>query len=656
VDTLSYTNLGEPLQYTVGTSSLPAYITDSYDPQTRRLTEQNTQTGTGQTSVDDMHYGYDHSGNITTEADTPAGASSATDVQCFGYDYLARLVQAWAQGAAGCAATPSASAEGGPAPYWNSYNYNAIGNLTGITATAPSGAVTTTTGSYPAAGAARPHAITTAAVTGPSGTTSTSYGYDASGNLTTVGGPSQSQALTWDDAGRLTQDAVTPSGGSAHNTGYIDDASGALLLEADPGTTTLYLPDEELSLNTTSGTVTGTRYYSLAGITVAARTGATTLAYLTGDQEGTDSVAIDASALTVTRRYYDPYGNPRGVPVTNFPAGQRGFVGGTADTATGLTDLGVREYQPATGSFISPDPAIKPYDPQNLNAYGYAGDNPSSQSDPNGAMVLPGQGSPSGGDGPAKKAPVSKPSPNDPTTNKPKGKASSPATVVLSPHVVDATNDPELPALKADWQWVIAHYGKPKNAKEEFDDWWHACSIGPHACTGQFGADFRATPNFAIETAWWSGIKLGLGNGGNIEGYFVPLLAGGVASSKILGRNLVAAGYAKPPESAAHHIVAGGKPDAKEARDILDQFGVDINDAANGVWLPRFLSSANPYDTAVHSKVHSDDYYRNVNSRVRAAKSREELVEIIDDIRAELLAGDTVSEEGGGADAGGGGE
>jgi hypothetical protein len=45
-----------------------------------------------------------------------------------------------------------------------------------------------------------------------------------------------------------------------------------------------------------------------------------------------------------------------------------------------------------------------------------------------------------------------------------------------------------------------------------------------------------------------------------------------------------------------------------------------------------------------------------VNSRVRAAKSKEELVEIIDDIRAELLAGDNVSEEDGGGDAGGGGE
>ena len=70
VDTLSYTNLGEPLQYTMGTSSLPAYVTDSYDAQTRRLAEQKTQTGTAQSTVDDLHYSYDNFGNVNSEADT----------------------------------------------------------------------------------------------------------------------------------------------------------------------------------------------------------------------------------------------------------------------------------------------------------------------------------------------------------------------------------------------------------------------------------------------------------------------------------------------------------------------------------------------------------------------------------------------------------
>ncbi len=391
VDSLSYTNLNQPLLYTMGTSSEPVYITDSYDPETGNVTEQNTQISAAQTSVDDLNYAYNNAGNITSEADTPSGASAATDVQCFQYDYLGRLTQSWAQGTASCAATPSASAEGGAAPYWDSYAYNAIGNVTGITSTNLAGQVTTTADTYPATGAAHPHAITGESVTAPSGSTSTSYGYDASGNLTTVTGGGQSQALSWNDAGQLSQDAVTPAGGgTAQNTTYTYDADGNQLITADPGTTTLYLPDEQLSLNTATGTVTGTRFYALGGTPVATLTsGSTGVSYLAGDQQQTDALAISAANLALTRRYYDPYGNPRGAAPSSFPAGEKGFVGGVADSATGLTDLGVREYQPQSGSFISTDPLLDAYNPGDLNSYTYATDNPTTLSDPTGASATP---------------------------------------------------------------------------------------------------------------------------------------------------------------------------------------------------------------------------------------------------------------------------
>jgi len=389
VDSLSYTNLDQPLRYTLGTSGEPADITDSYDAQTSRLTEQNIQTTTAQTSVDDLHYSYDQVGNVTSEADVPSGASAATDVQCFQYNYLGRLVQAWAQGSAGCAAVPSASAEGGAAPYWNAYSYDVTGNLTGFTSTSPAGVATTTSNSYPAATQAQPHTITTSKVIAPSGTTTSSYTYDASGNLAAVASPAQNQTLTWTDNGQLAQDAITPNGGTAHDASYTYDADGTLLITTDPSTTTLYLPDEELSLS--SGTVTGTRYYTINGQTIATRTGASSVAYLAGDQQNTSSVAIDAATLDITRRYYDPYGNPRGPVPSSFPAGEKGFVGGATDTGTGLTDLGAREYRPATGSFITPDPVLKPYDPTDLNPYAYAQGNPSTYADPSGAM-LPGGG------------------------------------------------------------------------------------------------------------------------------------------------------------------------------------------------------------------------------------------------------------------------
>ena len=383
-DSLSYTSLGQPLQYTLGTGSEPVYITDSYSPQTSDLTRQDTQTGAADTSIDDLNYTYDDVGDVTSEADTPSGAAAATDVQCFDYDYLGRLVQAWAQGAAGCAATPSPSAEGGAAPYWETYSYTATGDLTGVTSTTPAGAITTIANTYPAAGAAQPHAVTNQSVATSSGTTSSSYAYNAAGQLTSVTSSAENQALTWNDAGQLTQDAITPAGSStAQDTGYVYDASGALLLTADPAGSTLYLDDEELSLS--GGTVTGTRYYTVGGATIATRTGAATVSFLAGDQQGTSTVAISAASLAVTRRYYDPYGNPLGTSSASFPAGEKGFVGGADDAATGLTDLGVREYQPDTGSFISTDPIQNSYDPQDLNAYAYAADNPATLSDPTGA-------------------------------------------------------------------------------------------------------------------------------------------------------------------------------------------------------------------------------------------------------------------------------
>jgi RHS repeat-associated protein len=320
-------------------------------------------------------------------------------VQCFQYDYLGRLRQAWSQGSSGCTGGPSQSAEAGAAaPYWDSYTYNSVNDLTGQTSTPASGAATTTTLTYPAAGSAQPHAVSSQQTSGPSGDASSSYGYDAAGQLTSVASSSQAESLSWDDAGRLSSVTVTPQGGAAQTTSYTYDADGNLLLQQDPGSVTLFLPDEELVLNTSSGAVTGTRYYSIGGVTVVSRTSSGDVSYLAGDQQGTASVAIDASSLAVTRRYFDPYGNQIGTSPSSWP-GAEGFVGGTADPATGLTDLGAREYSPGTGSFISPDPLLDPTDPQDLNPYAYASDNPSTLSDPSGQMsLLPGPGG-GGGEG-----------------------------------------------------------------------------------------------------------------------------------------------------------------------------------------------------------------------------------------------------------------
>jgi RHS repeat-associated protein len=385
VPTLSYTELGQPLEYTFGTTTEPASLLNSYDPATNRLTRSVVTASSNSTIVDDTTYSYDNAGLITSEADTPAGGPA--QVQCFSYDYLGRLTTGWSQGASSCPAGPSQSAESGAAaPYWEQYTYNNENDLTSEVSTPATGLATTTTFGYPAAGSAQPHAVTSAQVAAPAGTTTSSYAYNAAGDATSVTAPSDTQTLTWNDAGQL--GSVTGTGGlDPGTTSYVYDASGNLLLQSDPGNVTLYLPDEQLAEKTATGAVTATRYYSIGGVTVAARATGGDVQYLTGDQQGTDTLAIDAGTLAVTRRYYDPYGSPIGTPLTTWP-GTKGFVGGTTDPDTGLVNLGAREYDSATGSFISPDPLLAPTDPQDLNAYAYAADDPATNSDPSGAMYV----------------------------------------------------------------------------------------------------------------------------------------------------------------------------------------------------------------------------------------------------------------------------
>jgi RHS repeat-associated protein len=369
--TVSYSEYGQPLQYDLGSS---VYVTNAYDQQTQRLTGQQVETQSNTAVVGAYGYAYDNAGNVLSDSDTPS-AGPAQD-QCLQYDYLGRLSQAWSQGSSSCSAGPSQSAESGAAaPYWGQYSYNDENDMTQEVSTPASGAATTTTDAHASAGSAQPHGISSQTVATSAGSTTTNYAYNADGQLTSESGAS-TDSLTWNPTGQLA--SMTASGGT---TGYIYDASGNLLIQTDPGSTTLYLPDEEITL--TGSTLSGTRYYSIGGVTIAARTSSGQISYLAGDQQGTQTLAVNATTSAVTQRFYDPYGNTIGAAASSWP-GDQGFQNGTADAATDLTDLGAREYDPGTSAFISPDPLLDPSDPQDLNPYAYAQDTPPSGEDPTG--------------------------------------------------------------------------------------------------------------------------------------------------------------------------------------------------------------------------------------------------------------------------------
>jgi RHS repeat-associated protein len=55
--------------------------------------------------------------------------------------------------------------------------------------------------------------------------------------------------------------------------------------------------------------------------------------------------------------------------------------------AGNLTDpIGARQYDPATGRFLSIGPVLETSSPQQLNGYTYAADNPVTSSDPTGPV------------------------------------------------------------------------------------------------------------------------------------------------------------------------------------------------------------------------------------------------------------------------------
>ena len=197
--------------------------------------------------------------------------------------------------------------------------------------------------------------------------------------------------FTYDDNGRLAT-TTQPGPGGTSTTTYHYDASGNLLARTDDGTTTVFLGADQLTLDS-GGTPTGdTRYYSVAGAPTAVRTATTgtsttVLHYQAADPHGTDLTDITADNTSVTRRAYTPFGQDRttgGNPAT-WP-GDKGYTGGTPDAVTGLTNLGAREYSPALGRFLSVDPILDASDPQSLNGYAYADNTPIDAADPTGLM------------------------------------------------------------------------------------------------------------------------------------------------------------------------------------------------------------------------------------------------------------------------------
>lgn len=107
---------------------------------------------------------------------------------------------------------------------------------------------------------------------------------------------------------------------------------------------------------------------------------------------------------------------------------------------------------------------------------------------------------------------------------------------------------------------------------------------------------------------------------------YVAMDKGSVDISKAFGGN------------AAHHVIEGSDPAASQARDILKQFGIRINDPENGILLPE-NSMSSIYKGSTHMTHHASEYSQHVYDRIKNVKTREDLISKLQEIKHELQSG-----------------
>jgi hypothetical protein len=118
-------------------------------------------------------------------------------------------------------------------------------------------------------------------------------------------------------------------------------------------------------------------------------------------------------------------------------------------------------------------------------------------------------------------------------------------------------------------------------------------------------------------------------------------------SSTTLANTLTEAGFAKPPGDGweAHHIVFWGHShaDAVATRDILEEYGIDINSAENLVWLPRNVAVKKALNSAAVAHrgemLHSYKAITSVYQQLSMGNSRGHGLAVLRKIKSHLSKG-----------------
>lgn len=214
------------------------------------------------------------------------------------------------------------------------------------------------------------------------------FAYDPRGNLTSITDGADVTTFTYDARNRLVQ--RVEAGGAVSQFSY--DHAGNRISRTVAGVTTGYVVDpadpsglaQVLLERDGGGTLQASYAYGL-GLVGMDRGGVDS--YFHPDAIGSARLLSNAAGAVTDTYAYDAYGNDAGT--TGSTANDHRFAGQRLDPATGLYYMRARYYDPEVARFISRDPWSGDVEnPMTLHSYMYAFDNPVNAVDPTGEFSM----------------------------------------------------------------------------------------------------------------------------------------------------------------------------------------------------------------------------------------------------------------------------